>query len=246
MSNLLLNPITYAVIAALLPVALLLFYIYRQDSAQPEPARWLWKGVWYGILSAVLVLLVMGIASLAFPMPSLEGTVLGAIIDAFLGAAIPEEAAKFLMLWLLLRKNPYFDEHLDGIVYATCVGLGFAGLENIFYVVGNIESLVSIAVVRGLFSVPGHFFFAVAMGYFFSLTYFKSKTKEEKKKYYLLALFVPMVLHGIFDMLLMFSSVEESLAGLCVMVFLYFVNVLRKKGQEKIQELKLLDEYPNR
>ena len=49
MSNLLLNPITYAVIAALLPVALLLFYIYRQDSAQPEPARWLWKGVWYAV-----------------------------------------------------------------------------------------------------------------------------------------------------------------------------------------------------
>ena len=122
------SPITYAIIAALLPVALLLFYIYRQDSAQPEPAKWLWKGVWYGILSAVLVLLVVGIASLAFPMPSLEGTVLGAIIDAFLGAAIPEEAAKFFMLWLLLRKNPYFDEHLDGIVYATCVGLGFAGL----------------------------------------------------------------------------------------------------------------------
>lgn len=40
------------------------------------------------------------------------------VADAFLLAAIPEEFAKLFMLWLLLRKNPFFDERFDGIVYA--------------------------------------------------------------------------------------------------------------------------------
>lgn len=240
------TPITYSILAALLPVVLLLIYIYRQDSAQPEPIKWLWKGVWYGTLSALLVLLIVGSATIILPIPSLEGTLLGAILDAFFSAAIPEETAKLFMLWLLLRKNPYFDEHLDGIVYATCVGLGFAGFENIFYVIGNMENLVSIAVVRGLFSVPGHFFFAVAMGFFISLACFKSRTEIEKMKYYLLAFLVPMILHGIFDTLLMVSSVDESLAGICIIAFLYFTNKLRKKGQERIHQLKLFDENSKR
>ena len=43
-------------------------------------------------------------------------TLLGTTIDAFLVAALPEEGFKLLALWLILRKNPYFDEHFDGIV----------------------------------------------------------------------------------------------------------------------------------
>lgn len=241
------SPYFWALVAALLPAVLLFLYIYNQDSINPEPIKWLWKGVWYGVLSAVIVVTVLGLFfdtdawSADIPIP-----VVRAILDAFFCAAIPEETAKLIMLWLLLRKNPYFDEHLDGIVYATCVGLGFAGFENIFYVIGNMENLVSIAVVRGLFSVPGHFFFAVAMGYFISLACFKSRTEIEKKKYYLLAFLVPMILHGIFDTLLMVSSVDESLAGICIIAFLYFTNKLRKKGQERIHQLKLFDENSKR
>lgn len=64
-------------------------------------------------------------------------SILGSVSTAFFGAAIPEEIAKFFMLWLLLRKNPYFDEKMDGIVYAVCVSLGFEALENIFHTIHN-------------------------------------------------------------------------------------------------------------
>lgn len=56
-----------------------------------------------------------------------------AIRLSFFGAAILEESAKLFMLWLLLRKNKYFGERVDGIVYAVCVSLGFAALENVMY-----------------------------------------------------------------------------------------------------------------
>lgn len=241
MLEILCDPITLAVFAALLPVVLLFIYIYRQDSAQPEPAKWLWKGVWYGILSAILVLAVVGPITHLFPLSSLKCTTPGAIFDAFCLAAIPEEAAKLFMLWLLLRKNPHFDEHLDGIVYATCVGLGFAGLENILYMFDNMDDLALVAIVRGLFSVPGHFFFAVAMGYFISLAHFCSGSEAERQRNYILAFCVPVLLHGIFDSLLMVLSVNEYLAVLCFIGFLVFTNKMRKHGQARINIMKEKD-----
>lgn len=230
------------IIAALLPVVLLFYYIYRKDSAQPEPPKWLWKAVGFGVLSAILVIIV----GQFIPDPEMlgmggEDSVPGALYTAFCCAAIPEEACKLLMLWLVLRKNPYFDEHLDGIVYAACVGLGFAGLENIFYIFGNLDSLAVTAIMRGLFSVPGHFFFAVVMGYFYSLASFASRTESERKHNYMLAFAVPMVLHGIYDGLLMVSDADETIAGVCIIAFLIFCFWLQKAGRKRIAIMKKKD-----
>lgn len=68
---------------------------------------------------------------------------------AFLVAAIPEESFKLLALWMVLKKNPFFDEHFDGIVYAVCVGLGFAAVENISYVFSH-DDWASVAISRAL------------------------------------------------------------------------------------------------
>lgn len=229
--------VLYAFLAALLPVVMLLFYIHRKDELVPEPPVWLWRAVCYGVGSALLVLL-WGTFWPGFKewFPQYDGTVIGAIGTAFMDAAVPEEAAKLLMLWLLIRKNPYFDEYLDGIVYATCVGLGFAGLENILYVFSNFDNFVYVAITRAIFAVPGHFFFAVAMGYFLSLAYFSNRSKAV---YYLLAYLVPVVLHGIFDGILMSTEVMPALTGVLTLVFLIFVHYLRKSGIRRIEALRL-------
>ena len=123
-------------LAALAPAAWLLWTIYQKDSDQPEPKKWLAKGFVYGIGSAFPSLAISMPTSMVLGM-NIDNQVYGsfaeAVGDAFFLAAIPEEVAKLFMLWLLLRKNPFFDEHFDGIVYAVCVGLGFAGFENICY-----------------------------------------------------------------------------------------------------------------
>lgn len=234
------NQIYFAIGAAVLPVALLVFYIYRQDAKQPEPAKLLWKGGFYGILSAVLTI----VFARFIPDCPVYDTVVSSVYTAFCQAAIPEEVFKLLMLWLLIRKNKYFDEHLDGIVYATCVGLGFAGLENIMYVVSNIDSWISVATSRAIFAVPGHFFFAVAMGYYISRARFENVTPAQRNKYYALALIVPIILHGIYDSLLFICDVEESLAGICTIIFLIFVVKLRKHGIARIRHSRELTNMP--
>lgn len=159
-----------------------------------------------------------------------------AFADAFLLAAIPEELAKLIMLWLLLRKNPHFDEKFDGIVYAVCIGMGFAGIENVMYLAGGIEdgSWIGVGISRALFSIPGHFLFAVLMGYYYSLYYWGIDRTLKAKAMIIVA---PVLAHGIFDGILFSMNVDEGLAVIGLFLFLYFFNKLRKRGKERINSL---------
>lgn len=155
------------ILTALLPIVILLYYIYHKDKKSLEPTGQLVKAIFYGILSIPLSFCMSIPLGLIGVYPAEATSILGSISTAFFGAAIPEEIAKFFMLWLLLRKNPYFDEKMDGIVYAVCVSLGFAALENIMYLFTNAESYVSVGIARAIFAVPGHFCFGILMGYYF-------------------------------------------------------------------------------
>ena len=156
---------------------------------------------------------------------------------AFLQAAIPEESAKLFMLWLLLRKNPFFDEHIDGIVYAVCTGLGFAMVENIIYLLQGVAdgSWVSIGISRALFAVPGHFLFAVMMGYFYSLYYFGIS-----KKWYTLIMIwlIPVLIHGVYDGVLFSMDISETYAAIGLVLFLIFFGGIQQVGRKLIVKLK--------
>ena len=115
---------------ALLPALLLGWWIYRKDSMRPEPPQMLFKAFFYGMGSAFLSLVITTIMGVMGIMVYDLGSYVGAVSTALFAAAVPEEIAKLTMLWIFLRKNPYYDEYFDGIVYAACVGLGFAGAEN--------------------------------------------------------------------------------------------------------------------
>lgn len=233
-----------AIAAALLPIVLLFFYIYWQDKNQPEPAQWLWKGFLLGIFSAISTILIMwNVPDIAEAFPSLSGTTMGAILDAFAYAAIPEEALKFLMLWLLLRHNPYYDEHLDGSVYAACVGLGFASLENVLYLLQHIGNLGYVASMRAIFAVPGHFFYAIAMGYYYSQASFSTTMHPGRKwRLWFLALAVPILLHGTYDSIVMSIAVNGDVWYTCAIVLLLlFCHTMLRKAQRRISHLKQLD-----
>ena len=211
--------------AALAPVVLLFIYILAKDLRQPEPLRWLLKALFFGVLAGILVISVLT------PLGQIKITGWAtAFANAFLMAAIPEESAKLLMLWLLLRKNPYYDERLDGIVYAACIGLGFAGLENIGYIVQSYMSggaWLSTAASRALFAVPGHFFFGVIMGFFYALATFSGKRYRPLNLF--LAWSLPVLAHGLYDGILMgMGTVDEYVAGILLIVFLLAFNRLRK------------------
>ena len=220
--------------AALLPAILLWLYIWKKD-AQPEPTSWLVKAVMWGVVICMPVaILEFGIQSFLFGEYGVPTTLLGTTIEAFLVAALPEESFKLFALWMILRKNPYFDEHFDGIVYAVSVGLGFAAFENVLYVLGD-EEWLSIAITRALLAVPGHYAFAVLMGYYYSVYHFVDRSPKTAA----CILLVPVLVHGIYDAIALSGQVNPYVGERGFFFLIWFCIKMHKVAKMKV--LTLID-----
>lgn len=225
-------------LTALFPVAVLIFYICYKDRKQPEPKSQLVKAFFFGVLSVPLSLCMSIPAGWLGLYTDEPTTILGAINSAFVSAAIPEEIAKFIMLWLLLRKNRYFDEKLDGIVYAVFISLGFAALENTMYLFSNYDDFLSVGITRAIFAVPGHFCDGVLMGYYYSLVKFYPQTS---KKNWILVLLAPIIIHGTYDAILFVVDVTPALTSIMLIIFLLFCWRMWKYCRNRIEEHRLRD-----
>ena len=218
-------------IAALLPAILLLYYIWKKDP-QPEPGSWLARAVLWGIAICFPITFVeLGLETILFGVDGEATSIIGTTIDAFVVAALPEEAFKLLALWLLLRNNPFFDEHFDGIVYAVFIGLGFAAIENVGYVFGE-EEWVTVAITRALLAVPGHYAFAVLMGYYYSIYHFVDHSPKAAAR----VLLIPVLFHGVYDAIAMSGTVNPVLGGISFFVLVYFCIKMHKLARTKIVE----------
>ena len=205
------------ILAALLPSLILLGYVLYQDRKRPEPPRLLLRAFVLGMFSTWLSTFISTpLASLGVFSCEPEG-IIGNLRLALFGAAIPEECAKLFVLWLVLRNNPWFDEHFDGIVYAVCVGMGFAAFENIEYLFAAGSNWVTTGLGRSLTAIPGHFAFAVIMGYYYSLNHFdKYRAPGAHIKMWL----YPVLAHGIYDTIAMMAEVSPEMSGVITIVIL--------------------------
>lgn len=228
--------IFYKLFIALLPVAILMFYIFKRDT-EKEPIKEIWIAFSFGVLS-VFVSLVFSVPAENIGLYSEDpATIIGAISKSFMGAAIPEEIAKFIMLWLFMRRCKEYDQYMDGIVYAVCISLGFAALENIFYIVKASEWL-SIGIGRALLSVPGHYCNGVLMGYYYSKVRLSHFSTFKDRAMIVVA---PIITHGIYDALAFsigaLGNTELDILILpIVALFIYFVYKLHKYCLKRINE----------
>lgn len=221
---------------ALLPAIALLYYIWKKDK-QKEPTLWLLKAVVGGAAICIPVAVFeQAIHTVLFGIEGEPTSLVGSTAMAFFVAALPEEYFKLLVLWFVLRKNPFFDEHFDGIVYAVCIGLGFAAFENVGYIFKSDEWL-SVAISRALLAVPGHYAFAVLMGYYYSIYHFVDRSPKVAA----CILLVPVLAHGIYDSLAMSSMVNRYIGGLCFIVLIYFCIKMHKRAKAKVLALVEMD-----
>ena len=121
-----------------------------------------------------------------------------ALISSFLSAAPVEEVLKFTVLYSLVYKMKDFNEPIDGIVYGVSVSLGFATLENIYYVyvLSDYFGTTSqgLAILRSFSAIPAHGIFGATMGYFFM-----KYTFIKKQNNLALCMIVPILLHGAYN-----------------------------------------------
>lgn len=209
-------------LSSIAPVFIIALYIYFRDKYEKEPLLLLAKALMAGMLAVIPIIfierLLMGL------MPAM-GKIGEAAYQAFVVAGGTEEVFKYLALYLLIWKSPSFNEQFDGIVYAVFVSLGFAAVENVMYVM---SSGLETAALRAITAVPAHAIFGITMGYFFGI----ARRYEELRKVYLRrALWVPILLHGIYDFILMVEI------GWLLMLFIPYVIYLYIAGGKKLRIL---------
>ncbi|MEI7024578.1 glutamic-type intramembrane protease PrsW [Paenibacillus sp. y28] len=177
--------------AAVTPGIALLAYFYLKDRYEPEPIYMVLRVFLFGVL-------------LVFPTIVLQRTLVLATSEnpfwyAFVISAGLEEFMKWFVMYFIVYKLAAFDEPYDGIVYAVAVSLGFATLENTIYIFLN-DSSFSTILYRAFLPVSGHALFGVTMGYYLGKAKFNPPAH---RRLILLALFLPILWHGLYDYILL-------------------------------------------
>ena len=195
-----------------LPAVVLMFFVARMDARRPEPRRQLWLVTALGGLSTLPVIVLELVLSRFEP----PGT-LGALYKAFVVAAVIEESAKAVALYVGVWKHPAFDERLDGIVYGTRAGLGFALVENIGYLFGaeSVSGFLGIFIMRAILAVPGHAIWGGFMGYWAARRRFDGTGPGLWG-----GLVIAVGLHGAYDAALFLCGVWAERAPLLVLPLL--------------------------
>lgn len=123
---------------------------------------------------------------------------------------------------------------LVGTTYAVCIGLGFAAIENVFYILGE-EEWMSVAVSRALLAVPAHYAFAILMGYYYSVYHFV----DHSIKNAICILLVPVMAHGIYDAIVFAADMIPTLSIVITIVLIVFCSKMWKYAKARMEELML-------
>jgi RsiW-degrading membrane proteinase PrsW (M82 family) len=199
---------------ALAPGAAIGLYIYWKDKHEREPLGLLVKSFFFGVISTLITLLISWPISRLVPLDPTSLT--QQAVHAFLLVALIEEFSKFIFVRWVLYPNKNFNEPFDGIVYSVTVSLGFAGLENILYVM---DGGVEVAILRMFTAVPAHASFGVLMGYFLG----KAKFEHKKGQYAIYALAVATLFHGAYDYFWFISYVPGIWIGAVISLIIGIV-----------------------
>ena len=222
-------------LAAVLPAAYLLRYVYRHDTIEKEPAGLLWKLIGMGCVAALCSGVLEGIAEFLLQVFIDPDDPVFVILLAFLVVAVVEEGTKLFFLKRASWNHPAFNYRFDGLVYAVFVSLGFAALENVQYVVNY---GLSVALPRALLAIPGHMSFAIFMGVYYgrarlleNLGDYEGARRSLRTGY-----FIAVFLHGFYDACAMIGTSWASAVFIIFVVIMFSVAFRTLKRESATDE----------
>nr|BFF07748.1 PrsW family intramembrane metalloprotease [Brevibacterium otitidis] len=157
------------ILLASVPLAFILLMVWWFDRWKPQPI-WLLISclLWGAVASIVMTLLAnaIGFTALALVGIDASGDVLGAVVFA----PLFEESTKGIFLVaIVLAARKYFEGPLDGWVYGSLIGAGFAFTENLLYLSSAfaeaaVGGLAMTFIMRGVLSPLLHSTFVICHG----------------------------------------------------------------------------------
>lgn len=201
---------------AIVPVFVIIFYVYIKDKYEKEPTRLLFYNFMLGaIVSVTITTLLYIIIETPLPLNN-QDSIFEQFIKAFFVVGLSEEFSKYIIIRYYSQPNEDYNEPFDGIVYAVMVSMGFAATENIMYV---LQGGMEVAIIRAFTAVPAHATFAILMGYFMG----KAKFSKNRVVLNLTGLFLAVLFHGAYDFFLFIDFVPGIWIGAFVSLFIGFL-----------------------
>jgi RsiW-degrading membrane proteinase PrsW (M82 family) len=131
-------PAVPALALATVPGLLWLGYFYLQDRHEPEPKHYVAGVALLGaFVAAPLAAFLLEEVLPSAASPSFRRLGPDRVVQAIFVVGLAQELAKFLVVRYTIYLSPEFDEPMDGIVYMTAAGIGFAMAENVRYLEGT-------------------------------------------------------------------------------------------------------------
>lgn len=179
-------------------VFVVLCYLWL-DRWEPEPPRLLIMAFLWGASVAVLLsVLLEQMIEQTFG----TGGEKPSFLTVAVGAPLVEEAAKALFLLLMMtgRRRHELNTLTDCLVYAGLTALGFAWVENIFYIASaeTVQESLAVAAMRLGFSPFAHPLFTTmtGIGVYYAL---KQRSRAAQLGYVLLGYLGAVVMHGLWN-----------------------------------------------
>lgn len=208
-----------SVSVTLIPSLISMVILWWLDRYEKEPLWLLGIAVFWGAVPTIALSLVAQIVVDAPLSDALGPSGLYPLASLSLIAPVTEETFKALILlalFVLYRQE--FDGVMDGILYGALVGLGFAVVETVFYLMGSLmeggwaQWGVVAALRVGLYTL-NHSLFAACTGIGFGLARNRRRTWK-RWVYPLLGWLVAILLHGIHNA---GSVLAESTGGMSML-----------------------------
>ena len=133
--------ILYALLGGLVPVVIWLYFWLKEDHERPEPLRRIALVFIAGALAVVVAYVLERLwcqnAWLATACQNIGNSATGHIGSrekiVFLIWSATEEVLKLFAAYIIIFNHPDFDEPVDAMIYLITAALGFAALENAFF-----------------------------------------------------------------------------------------------------------------
>lgn len=222
------------IIIAIMPIMLLLKFVFQKDTIEKEPLIMLLILFIFGILSAIIVIFLSNTIQSIVHINNI-------FYSSFIQVALIEEICKWICIYLIAWRSKEFNYKFDAIVYSIFVALGFALVENIGY---SFQYGIITALLRAIISVPGHAFFAIYMGYYLGLAkmYYAKHDRKNGGIYSICSILVPTLLHGIYDYCIISKNDGLYILLIIFIITLYILSIKTINSSSKFDTALQNDE----
>ena len=225
-------------LALLLPIAVpVVFwaaYHYHKDRHLPEPPRNLLLCFGLGLVAAAIskglyvALEPLGLRFDAFALAADDTRAL--LVYSMLAIGPIEEFAKMLPFLAVAIRFRAFDEPMDGIIYASFIGLGYASAENLNY----LDFLTPLeAAARGFAGPVVHILFASIWAFWISRA---RLARAPIMSATVLGFLLAAGLHGLYDFLVLLQPIAAlpAAALLIAGIWIWRLRVLRQLHRDAV------------